>query len=190
MTTYHKAIVIGASSGGMAALTAILPVLPRDYPIPLIIAQHLHPSQGGLFIKVYDERCALNAKEADEKEEIRPGHIYFAPPNYHLLVENNRTFSLSIDPKVNYARPSIDVLFESAAAAYRAELTGILLTGANNDGALGLKRIKENGGLTVVQDPATAECPFMPQSALNLMEVDYVLSLEKIGALILEMGEK
>jgi two-component system chemotaxis response regulator CheB len=185
----YKAIVIGTSHGGMAALTRLLPGLPQDYSIPVIIVQHVHPSQGESLTKYYDERCALAVKEADEKESIQSGHIYFAPPNYHLLIEKDKIFSLSIDDKVNYARPSIDVLFESAADTYSSDLVGIILTGANNDGAHGLDKIKQKGGLTIVQDPQTAESSSMPQAAIDVVEADYVMSLEEIKNLLIELGE-
>jgi len=185
----YEAIVIGTSQGGMTALTQLLPVLPQDYPIPVIVVQHVHPSQGEFLTEYYDERCALTVKEADEKESIQSGYIYFAPPDYHLLIEKNKSFSLSIDNKVNYARPSIDVLFESAADTYSSDLVGIILTGANNDGAHGLDKIKQKGGLTIVQDPETAESSSMPQAAIDVVEADYVMSLEEIKNLLIELGE-
>lgn len=185
----YKAIVIGTSQGGMAALTRLLPGLPQDYSIPVIIVQHVHPSQGESSTKYYDERCALAVKEADDKESIQSGHIYFAAPNYHLLIEKEKIFSLSIDNKVNYARPSIDVLFESAADTYSSDLVGIILTGANNDGAHGLDKIKQKGGLTIVQDPETAESSSMPQAAIDVVGADYVMSLEEIKNLLIELGK-
>ncbi|MCJ7600644.1 MAG: chemotaxis protein CheB [Desulfobulbaceae bacterium] len=185
----YRAIVIGTSHGGMAALTRLLPVLPENYPIPFIIVQHVHPSQGGFLVEYYNERCSLTVKEADEKESICPGYVYFAPANYHLLIERNESFSLSVDDKVNYARPSIDVLFETAVDTYSSDLVGIILTGANNDGAHGLYQIKKNGGLTVVQDPETAESCYMPQAAIDVAEADCVMSLEEIGDLLIRLGE-
>ncbi len=170
-------------------MTELLPRLPREYPMPVIVALHLHPSQGGFFTEYFDERCALTVKEAEDKECIEPGYVYFAPPDYHLLVENNRTFSLSVDAKINHARPSIDVLFESAADAYSSGLVGIIMSGANNDGARGLNKVKRNGGLAVVQDPATAECSFMPQAAIDAGEVDHILPLEQIARLLMKLGE-
>ncbi|MBN1876767.1 MAG: chemotaxis protein CheB, partial [Anaerolineae bacterium] len=137
----YQAIVIGVSAGGTTALKQLLPVFPRTYPLPLIIVQHLHPQQDKTLIELYNNLSALTVKEADEKEPIRPGYAYFAPPNYHLLIEDDKTFSLSIDEKVNYARPAIDVLFESAVDVYGPHLIGVILTGANNDGAAGLRRI-------------------------------------------------
>ena len=185
----YKAIVIGTSNGGMATLTKLLPVLPHDYPIPVTIVQHLAPLQEDFLIKYYNDRCALTVKEADEKEENQSGYIYFAPPNYHLLIEKDKTFSLSIDKKVNFVRPSIDVLFESAVDAYLSDLIGIILTGANIDGVHGLEQIKMNDGLTIVQDPATAESSFMPQAAIDAVKIDYIMPVEEIGNLLLLLGK-
>jgi len=179
--TKYDAIVIGVSAGGMEALNAILPHLSEDLPFCVIVMQHMHPTSDDFLVRYLNERCNLKVKQADEKEEIVPGVIYVAPANYHLLVEEDRTFSLSVDVPVNYARPSIDVLFETAADAYGPRLVGVILTGASADGSYGLKRIKESGGLAVVQDPETAEADTMPRAAINTTEVDYVLPLEEIG---------
>ena len=190
MADGYEAIVIGTSAGGAAALAELLPVFPAAYPLPIVVVQHLHPLQESAAVVHYDRRCVLTIKEAAEKEPVRPGHVYLAPPNYHLLIEDDKTFSLSIDPKVNYSRPSIDVLFESAVDVYSPRLIGVILTGASHDGAQGLRLIKENGGLTVVQDPATAEVSYMPQAALQATRVDYVLPLAEIGQLLVEQGQQ
>jgi two-component system chemotaxis response regulator CheB len=179
--THYAAVVIGTSAGGTHALQQILPCLPADFPIPIIIVQHLHPLQDGVAMLHFSGGSALIIKDADEKEAIRPGFVYFAPPNYHLLIETDHTFSLSIDPKVNHCRPSIDVLFESAAAVYGPRLIAIILTGANNDGAEGLRLIKKKGGLVIVQDPKSAEFSFMPTAALNVVKPDFVLGPAEIG---------
>ncbi len=184
----YAAVVIGTSAGGSAALAQILPVFPANYPLPLIVVQHLHPWQKGPAVVYYARKCALTLKEADEKALVQPGHVYFAPSNYHLLIEADHTFSLSIDGKVNYTRPSIDVLFESAVDVYGAQLIGVILTGANADGAEGLRQIKAHGGLAIVQDPATAEVPYMPEAALRATPVDYVLSLLEIARVLVELG--
>lgn len=170
----------------MKALTILLPYLPENYPLSVIVVLHLHPRQNRYFLEHYSQFCALNVKEADEKENIQAGYVYFAPPNYHLLVENNKTFSLSTDEKVNYSRPSIDVLFESAAAVYGPRLAAILLTGANNDGAEGLRLIKEKGGLVIVQDPQSADSAYMPEAALRIVKPDFVLGLAEIGRWLAE----
>lgn len=176
----YQAVVIGASAGGTAALQKILPALPANFPLPIIVAQHLHPLQDGAAIIHYAGGSALIIKDADEKESVRAGFVYFAPPNYHLLIEDDHTFSLSIDSKIHFTRPSVDVLFESAADAYGAKLIGIVLSGANQDGAAGLLRIKQRGGLTIAQDPRDAEVSYMPKSAIEIASPDQVLSAAEI----------
>ncbi len=185
----YEAIVIGVSSGGMNAMKTMFPLLPKEFNIPIIIVQHISANSENLWIRLLNDKSNLEIKEADEKEKIEHGKIYIAPPNYHLLVEKNKTFSLSIDERVNFARPSIDVLFESAAEAYNNKLIGVILTGSNNDGTKGLKLIKEYGGLTIAQDPSTAESSFMPASAIAAMQVDYILSLEGIINLLIKLTQ-
>lgn len=183
----HQLVVIGGSAGATTALTELLPVFPADYPLPLVIVQHLHPLQDGYFVERFGRYCKLAVKEAEDKERLAPGFVYFAPVNYHLLIEEDRVFALSIDDRVNFARPSIDVLFESAADAYRAALIGVILTGANQDGAQGLRAIKDRGGLTIVQDPDTAESAYMPRAALEATPVDFILPLPDIGRLLVDI---
>jgi len=176
----YEAIVIGVSSGGMEAMKFLFSALPREFSIPIIVVQHMSPHSDSQWISVVKKNFPLEFKEADEKEKILPGHIYIAPPNYHLLVEADRSFSLSVEPKVNYARPAIDVLFQTASMVYKEKLIGIVLTGSNHDGAEGLKQIKVCGGLCIVQDPATAASSYMPQAALEAAQPQYVLSLKKV----------
>jgi two-component system, chemotaxis family, protein-glutamate methylesterase/glutaminase len=185
----YKAVVIGVSAGGTDALKQLLCLLPAGFTMPVVIVQHLHPDQDRYLIEVLDLCCPLEVREAEEKEQAAPGGVYLAPPNYHLLIESDGTFSLSIDPKVNFSRPSIDVLFESAADAYCPELIGIILTGASCDGAAGLRRIKDGGGMAIVQDPAVAEYPTMPSAAIEKTKADYILDLPGIGKLLAEIGE-
>src|ERR1035437_7782857 len=173
----YEAIVIGVSSGGMNVMKIMFSLLPKNFNTPIIIVQHISPRSDNQWIKLLNEKSNLPIKEADEKEKIEKGNVYIAPPNYHLLIEKNKTFSLTIDERVNFARPSIDVLFESAAEAYKNKLIGIVLTGSNNDGTNGIKRIKECGGLTIIQDPETAESAYMPKSALDAIQPDYILSI-------------
>ncbi len=180
----YEAIVIGVSAGGMKALNTILRRLPSDFALSIIIVQHVHPDSDAFTVKFLNDRCSLTVKQADEKELILPGVIYIAPPNYHLLVEEDKTFSLSTDKHIYYARPSIDVLFETAADVFNEKLIGIILTGANEDGSQGLRKIKESGGLTIVQDPDTAEVDTMPKAAIASTKIDYILPLEKIGHFI------
>ncbi|MBW0435681.1 chemotaxis protein CheB [Leptospira yasudae] len=186
----YEAIVVGVSSGGLNAMKTIFSALPADYEIPLIVVQHLSPRSDGEWIRILGRSCRIKIKEADEKETINVSTVYVSPPNYHLLIEKNRTFSLSADERVNFARPSVDVLFESASEVYGEALIGIVLTGANSDGANGMKKIKANGGLAIVQDPTTAEAPFMPEAAIRACSVDYVLSLEKISEFLIRLNFK
>jgi two-component system chemotaxis response regulator CheB len=186
---HYEAIVIGVSSGGMNAMKIMFSLLPTDFNIPIIIVQHISPRSDNQWITLLNDKSSLHIKEADEKEKIEKGKIYIAPPNYHLLIEKNKTFSLTIDERVNFARPSIDVLFESAAEVYKNKLIGVILTGSNNDGTEGMKRIKEYGGLTIAQDPETAESAFMPASVIAAMQVDQVLSLDGIINLLIKISK-
>jgi two-component system chemotaxis response regulator CheB len=174
--------VIGASWGGLQALTTVLSSLVReDLRASVVIAQHRSPdSAEGVLPQLLGYSSTVPVREAGDKEPIEPATIYVAPPDYHLLIEE-RHFALATDARVQFARPSIDVLFETAAEAYRDRALGVILTGANADGAAGLRAIHERGGLTVVQDPATAEKSAMPAAALAATAVDAVLPLEEIG---------
>lgn len=185
----YEAVVIGVSSGGMNALKILFSALPADLNLAIIVVQHVSARSDNQWIKLLNNISNLNIKEADEKEKIEPGNVYIAPSNYHLLIEKDKTFSLSIDERVNFARPSIDVMFESAAEAYKNKLIGVILTGSNNDGTNGIKRIKECGGLTVIQDPETAESSYMPASAMAAVQPDYNLSLENITELLMKLNQ-
>ena len=184
-----RAIVVGVSAGGMTALGKLVSVLPEGFPHILMVVQHLYPQNESMICQYLGKRCPLMVREATDKEAIVPGVVYTAPANYHLLVEKDQTFSLSVDEKVNYSRPSIDVLFESAARIWQTRLIGIILTGANNDGALGMKEIKRFGGLTMAQDPATAEFSVMPQAAIDTGAVDRILTLEEIGNFLFSISD-
>ncbi|HLJ75683.1 MAG TPA: chemotaxis protein CheB [Thermoanaerobaculia bacterium] len=185
MTARYELIVIGSSWGGMSALQTILCALPPDFHTPIAIAQHRHRQSAEGLPDFYRRSCKVRVVDADDKQRIDPSTIYFAPADYHLLVENG-SFDLSCDEAVRYSRPSIDVLFESAADAYGPRLIGVVLTGANDDGAAGAKRIKKRGGLLVVQDPKTAEAPQMPQAAIAAAPVDRILPLEEIAPYLVE----
>lgn len=182
-----QAIVIGASSGGMEAIRQVLSALPPRFNIPVIAVLHIGANNINHYLSLLDSKTSFHVKEAEEKEAILPGNVYFAPPNYHLLVEPNFTFSLSTDTKVNYSRPSIDVLFETAAWTCKNNLTGILLTGSNRDGAAGLKTIKDYGGATIVENPGSAYAKTMPRSAMEAFTPDYVLELREIPGKIIEL---
>lgn len=184
----YQAIVIGASSGGLLALKRLLPALPEEFPCPILIVQHISPVSENYLTVILDKVSQIRVKEADEKEIILPGTAYIAPPDYHLLVEANKTLSFSVEDKVNYSRPSIDVLFQTAADAYKDHLIGILLTGANADGSEGMSYIKKRGGFTIVQDPAEAESPFMPKSAIQRNPPDLILTLDEIIEHLLRPG--
>lgn len=187
-STRFEAVVVGVSSGGMEVLSTILPKLPAGFPLPVIIVQHMHASSDNYFAKSLDKKCKVSVMEAREKDPIKGGTVYIAPPNYHLLIELDRTFTLEVSPRVNYARPSIDVLFESAVDVYGDKLIGIILTGANFDGSQGLKLIKERGGVAIVQDPVTAQADSMPRQAIAVASVDHVLPPNKIATLLLDLS--
>ena len=181
MSTSFKAVVVGVSSGGLEALKILVPGLRPDLAAPVIIVQHMSPLADSYLPVRLDEISALTVKEAEDKEPLRPGVVYVAPPDYHLLAEADGSLSLSVDPKVNFSRPSVDVLFESASDAFGPALVGVILTGANQDGARGLARIKRRGGLAVVQSPESAQAPTMPEAALETTCVDHVLPLADIA---------
>jgi len=181
-----KAIVVGASAGALEALTVILPNLPANFRLPVLIVVHVPPDKKSVLVDLFRQKCRMAVHEAEDKEPIQSGNVYFAPADYHLLVEKDGSVSLSSDEPVLYSRPSIDVLFESAADAYGAELIGVVLTGANQDGASGLKAIVDAGGTAVVQRPEEAFASAMPQAALDACPTAEVLSLEKIAARLRE----
>lgn len=175
-------VVIGASVGAIEALSVILPALPPGYPLAVLVVVHVPPDRKSLLVDLFSGRCRLAVKEAEDKEPIEAGTIYFAPPDYHLLVEPDFRLSLSSDEPVRYSRPSIDVLFESAADALGDRVIGVILTGANNDGARGLRALCDAGGPALVQKPGTAEGKAMPQSALAACPEARALLLEEIAA--------
>lgn len=183
-----EALVIGASAGAVEALSAILPRLPADYPLAVIVVVHVPSDRRNALATLFQAKCRINVCEAEDKEPVAPGTVYFAPPDYHLLVEADRTLSLSADDPVLYSRPSIDVLFESAADAYGAALAGVVLTGANQDGARGLAAVAEAGGIALVEDPATATASTMPAAALCRCSAARVLSLDAIASCLLDLG--
>ncbi len=185
-----EAIVIGVSAGGLHALGVMLPALPGSLRAPVAVVQHIERRSDAFLAEYLNSRSVLNVKEAEDKEPLCAGYVYVAPAGYHLLIESDRSFSLSLDEKVNYCRPSIDVLFESAADAYGAHVIGVVLTGANTDGAKGLKAIKGRGGIAIVQNPLTAHAAFMPQAALDAVSVDHVTDIENIAPLLVELTER
>jgi two-component system, chemotaxis family, protein-glutamate methylesterase/glutaminase len=182
------AIVIGTSAGGVEALSTVLPALPAGVATPVFVVLHLPREKPSLLVSIFTPKCALPVREAEDKEPVEPGTVYFAPPDYHLLIDEGPTLALSADEAVHFSRPSIDVLFESAADIYGARLLGIILTGASEDGAAGLDAIRRAGGCTVVQQPETAHVATMTEAALKRGPADFVLPLERIAELLRTIG--
>lgn len=178
-------VVIGASLGGLHAIFELLRGIPADFPCPIAFVQHRAPSESDALARLLRSHTPLQVREPSDKESIRPGFFYLAPADYHLIVEH-RAFALSTGQDVNYARPSIDVLFESAAESYREGTIGVVLTGANQDGAAGAAKIKALGGRLIVQDPLTAECSVMPRSTIQAAEPDAILVLPEIGGCLVD----
>lgn len=174
-------VAVGASWGGMRALTEVLAALPEDFTSPVVVAQHRHKaSKEGLLASLLVPSCRCPVVDASDKTDLEPGHVYIAPPDYHLIVERGH-LELSVDEPVAFSRPSIDVLFETAADAYGSGTVAVILTGANADGAAGIRRVRERGGVTVAQSPESAERPEMPRAAIATGSVMHVMSPEEIG---------
>ena len=176
-----EAVVIGGSAGSVRALELILPELPAQFPPVLVVVHVLASSQSSL-ASIYSRRSALRVIEAEPGASIEPGHVYFAPADYHLLVEPSRRCALSIEPPLHFSRPAIDVLFESAAEAYGPSLVGVVLTGASADGARGLRAVADRGGRALIQDPASAEVPTMPAAARDLVPEAKIVPLSSMVA--------
>ena len=180
----YEAIVLGVSAGGLKALTTLFTNIKDSFKIPILLVQHMHAGSDDYLARYLASICKLTVKEADEKERIKNKTVYIAPANYHLMIEDDKTLSLTIDQKVNYSRPSIDVLFESAVDVYNDKLIGVILTGANDDGARGMEQIKKAGGLTIIQNPKTAEVASMPEAVTKRIKPDHILELEAIAKLL------
>jgi two-component system chemotaxis response regulator CheB len=183
-------IVIGCSLGGMNALQIILSNLTREFCVPIAVAQHRHKKSNEGLPAYFRRQTDLIVVDAEDKQWIQPGHVYLAPADYHLLIERNGArgeLSLSVDEAVRYSRPSIDVLFESAADAYKDRVVAIVLTGANDDGSRGAVRIKTRGGMVIAQDPEQAEAPTMPRATIESVQVDRILRLENIAPFLTEV---
>jgi two-component system, chemotaxis family, protein-glutamate methylesterase/glutaminase len=181
VTESYELICIGASWGGLRAIGRVLQDIPENLDQPIAVVQHRHPaSSEGALGEILGLRIHRPVRDVDDKTPIEPRNVYLGPPDYHLLVERG-SFALSVDERVNFSRPSIDVFFESAAEAYGERVIGIILTGANEDGAVGLAKIKERGGVAIVQDPSGAERRAMPDAAIAATVADAVLPLEQIG---------
>jgi two-component system, chemotaxis family, protein-glutamate methylesterase/glutaminase len=182
-----EAVVIGASAGGVDALMVLLAGLPAGWRLPVVTVLHLPEQHESRLAEVFRTRLALRVSEAEDKDRIAPATLYFAPPGYHLSIERDRSFSLSCEPPLHWSRPSIDVLMKSAADAYGPALAGVLLTGANDDGAEGLACIHRAGGLTAVQDPEEAQVPTMPRAAIARHRPDRILPLRELRELLLQL---
>jgi two-component system chemotaxis response regulator CheB len=185
-----EAVVIGASAGALGALSVILPALPAGFRLPLIVVVHVPPDKRSMLAELFQAKCRIPVREAEDKEPINPGTVYFAPSDYHLLVETEKSLSLSSDEPVLFSRPSIDVLFESAADSYGSALIAIILTGANQDGAKGMRAVAEAGGITLVQNPDGAFASAMPEAAIEMCPGARVMSLDAIAAYLQEVGNR
>lgn len=183
-----KAIAIGASAGAVQALLVLLPALPASFALPVFVVVHVPPDRDNVLVSLLQAKCRITVKEAEDKEPVAGGVVYFAPSDYHLLVETDHSLALSTDEVVNYSRPSIDVLFESAADAYGAELLGIVLTGANHDGAAGLKAILDAGGAAIVQNRAEAYATAMPDAALEAVPSATIMNLDALASYLSSLG--
>lgn len=182
------AVVIGASAGGIDVLGTLLPALPRDFPLPVAVVLHVPPDRRSLLVEVFSYRCAIRLKEVEDKDKVERGVVYFAPPDYHLLFEDRTSFSLSVDDPVNHSRPSIDVLFQSAADVFGARVLGILCSGSNQDGAEGLSAICAAGGIAAVQDARDASSPEMPSAGLAACPTALVHGAKGLAQLLRNAG--
>jgi two-component system chemotaxis response regulator CheB len=188
LTRGIQAVVIGASAGGVEVVSAVLAHIPARCRVSFMIVIHIPRDCPSLLPEVFGTRCLLPIREAEDKEPVQPGTVYCAPPDYHLLVDRGPTLALSDDAPVHFSRPSIDVLFESAADIYGDSLMGLALTGANRDGASGLATIARAGGRTIVQEPSSALAPYLPEAALQEGPVDAVLSLAQLEELFANLA--
>lgn len=175
-----KAVIIGGSAGSFRVITRILQTIPKNYPLPVLLNLHRLKHVRSGFVEALSIKSNIPVIEPYDKESIKPGRAYLAPSNYHMYIELNKKIALSTEEPVNHSRPSIDVSFETAAQTYGKNLLGIILSGANRDGAHGLKKLKNQGGTAIVQNPEECEVPTMTQAALKLTEADYILSSSQI----------
>ena len=181
MPSGFEVVALAASAGGLNALTRVLAALPADFPAALVLVQHLDPRHRSLMAEILNTRTVIPVKEAHEGDRLRPGLAYIAPPNRHLLVNPDRTLSLTQTQLVHFVRPSADLLFESAAASFRERAIAVVLSGSGCDGAMGVKAIKQVGGTVIVQDAQSSEFSGMPQAALATGMADFVLPLDDIA---------
>ncbi|MEO8797765.1 MAG: chemotaxis protein CheB [Polyangiaceae bacterium] len=189
LPTKTRAVVIGVSAGAIGALSALLPAISPPCAIPVIVVVHVPAGKPSLLVELFASRCLVPVREPLDKQAIEPA-IWFAPPDYHLLIDADGTFSLTVDEPVNFSRPAIDVLFETAAEAYGKDLVGIVLTGASEDGARGARAIREAGGFVMVQDPSTAEMATMPQAAITFAKPQLIGSLNDLAGALAVLTSK
>jgi len=180
MTNNFKALIIGGSAGSFQVITRILAELPKDFPLPVLLCLHRLKHVRSGFMETLALRSAIPIEEPFDKDIIRPGKAYLAPANYHMLVDIANSITLSIDEPVNHSRPSIDLSYITAAKAYREKLLAIILSGANKDGAYGIKKVKELGGTVIVQDPNECEVKTMTEAAIKITKVDYIYTVNEI----------
>lgn len=183
-----QAGAIGASAGAVQALLAILPALPASFSLPVLVVVHVPPDRSNMLVPLFQSKCRIKVKEAEDKEPVENGVAYFAPSDYHMLVETDGCVALSTDEPVNYSRPSIDVLFESAADYYGSALAGVILTGANHDGAAGLKAVADVGGVAIVENPDGAYASAMPTAALEATPSARIMSHDQIVFFLSSLG--
>ncbi|HPW65791.1 MAG TPA: chemotaxis protein CheB [Salinivirgaceae bacterium] len=188
MMSNYKAVIIGGSAGSFQVITRIISSLPTNYSLPVFLCLHRLKHIRSGFVEALSIKSSLPVIEPDDKDSIKSGVVYLAPANYHMYIELGNRFSLSTEEPVNHSRPSIDLSFMSAAYNYKRKLVGIILSGANKDGAVGLKKVKENGGLTIVQDPAECQVPTMPNACLQIMNVDHKYSTTEIVRFLNKIG--
>jgi two-component system, chemotaxis family, protein-glutamate methylesterase/glutaminase len=185
----YKAVVIGGSAGSFQVLGKILGSIPEDFHLPIIICSHRLKHIRSGFVEALALKSVKRVIEPEDKESIKKGHVYLAPSNYHLTVELGNTFSLSTEEMINNSRPAIDITFQSCAYLYKEKLLGILLTGANKDGALGMKAVKDHGGLTIIQNPSECVMDTMPKAALAATTIDHILSVPEIIQFLIQANK-
>lgn len=188
MSGAPKAVAIGASAGAVQALLTILPALPASFALPVLVVVHVPADRPNVLVPLLRANCRITVKEAEDKEPLAKGVVYFAPSDYHLLVEADGTLALSADEPVNYSRPSIDVLFESAADAYGPDMVGVILTGANHDGAAGLRAVADAGGAAIVENPVGAYATAMPHAALEACPLATTMNLDALASYLSSLG--
>jgi two-component system, chemotaxis family, protein-glutamate methylesterase/glutaminase len=189
-TATFDVIALAASAGGLTALSTVLSLLPTDLPAALVVVQHLHPRHRSLMAEILTRRTSLPVKQAEEGDRLKPGYVFIAPPDRHLLVNPDGTLSLSQSELVHFLRPSADLLFESVAASYKDRAIAVVLTGTGGDGSMGVKAIKKMGGTVIAQDEKTSEFPGMPSAAIHTGQVDFVLPLEEISSALVTLVKK